>query len=179
MKIDLDTTCTGAITQDSLLSALIRELEQGVSVIESIDDITYRRKTNISGSVGAQFRHNLDFVTNLIRGIEDGRIDHSDRERDVRVETDREYAIGRFDTLISRLNYLNPRIMRKSVLVRSEVDGRMWLPSSVAREAEFVHSHTVHHHALIAEKLAALGIKSNRMFGVAPSTIEYWKRQAA
>lgn len=179
MKIDLDTNCTGAFTHDSLLSALICELKNGTSMIESIDDITYRRKTNTSGSVGAQFRHNLDFVTSLLRGIEDGRIDHNDRERDVRVETDREYAVGRFDALIGRLNDLNPRIMGKSVLVRSEVDGKMWLPSSVAREAEFVYSHTVHHHALIAEKLAALGIKSNCLFGVAPSTIEYWKKQAA
>ena len=36
----------------------------------------------------------------------------------------------------------------------SEIESGNWLPSSIAREVEFVHSHTVHHHALIAEKLS-------------------------
>ena len=162
-----------------ILSALINELGRGLHVIDSVDDVNYRRNANGTGSIGAQFRHNLDFVTCLFKGIENGRLDYTERERDTAVENDREYARSRFAVLVKRLSEVNPRLMGKSVLVRSEIDSKIWLPSSVAREVEFVHSHTVHHHALISEKLAGYGITAGTNFGVAPSTIEYWNRKAA
>jgi hypothetical protein len=65
--------------------------------------------------------------------------------------------------------------LEAEVLVRSEIDPDVWHSSSVGRELEYVLSHTVHHHALIAEKLAAIGVYIERHFGVAPSTLEYWK----
>lgn len=174
-----DRHCLGVTTPDSLLRSLVGELRRGVALIDATDDVTYRRTANGSGSVGAQFRHNLDFLANLIRGIEAGRIDYSNRERDVRVETDPRYAIDRFRKAICQLSDLDPRAMGRNLLIRSELDDRLWLPSSVAREVEFVHSHTVHHHALIAEKLAGFGVAAGDNFGVAPSTVRYWTKTAA
>ena len=165
--------------QNTLLTMLIDELTRGMCLITSIDDITYCRTANGTGSVGGQFRHNLDFAGCLLNGVKNGLIDYNDRERDIRVETDRQYAAMRFASVMRRLSELNPRIMGKSLLVRSEVDNCMWLPSSFAREVEFVHSHTVHHHALIAEKLAGFGVKIVENFGVAPSTLKFWERRAA
>jgi hypothetical protein len=66
--------------------------------------------------------------------------------------------------------------LERSVLVRSETGAALWHRSSLGRELEFVLSHTVHHHALIAEKLAANGDNAVRDFGVAPSTLEFWNR---
>lgn len=164
---------------DLLLNALISELERGTRVLEATGDFTFRRFANGSGSVGAQFRHVLDFVDALLRGIERDRIDYSDRERDPRVETDRKYAFKRSQTLLRELHRFDQRVMGKTVLVRSELDAATWLASSVAREVEFVHSHTVHHHALIAEKLAGFGIAADAGLGVSPSTLEYRKQMAA
>jgi hypothetical protein len=169
----------GTKVQDMLLQRLIEELECGVRIISATDDITYCRTANGSGSIGAQFRHNLDFAGSLLKGINEGRIDYNDRDRDVRVEADRHYAAGRFADVIGRLCELSPRIMAKSVLIRSEIDNDTWLPSSIAREVEFIHSHTVHHHALIAEKLAGFEVRVAENFGVALSTLEYWKKKAA
>jgi hypothetical protein len=154
-------------------------LERGNRVLTATDDFTYRRFANGSGSVGAQFRHILDFVGSLLRGIEKGRIDYTDRQRDTRVETDRQYAFERSQTLLRELHRFDQRVMGKTVLVRSELDEATWLASSVAREVEFVHSHTVHHHALIAEKLAGFGVVSDAGLGVSPSTLEYRKQMAA
>jgi len=179
MKNEADINPASTKVQDMLLQTLIAELEFGGRIISAMDDITFGRTANSSGSVGAQFRHNLDFVGALLKGIEEGRIDFNDRERDVRVETDRQYAAGRFADVIGRLNELSSRILAKSVLIRSEIDDDTWLPSSIAREVEFVHSHTVHHHALIGEKLAGFGVVTGENFGVAPSTLEYWKKKAA
>ena len=175
MKYDLEPTCTGRGEQKSLLRYLKDELVKGIEMITVVDDLSYRRVANGTGSVGGQFRHNLDFVNSLLNGIDEGRIDYSKRDRDLRVEDNREYAIERFRSTICRLSDLSPRQFSKGVLVRSEIDQTMWLRSSMEREAEFVHSHTVHHHALIAEKLAGYGISATKNFGVATSTLKYWR----
>lgn len=160
------------------MTALADEIGRGISVIRSLSDEVYRSVPDGPRGVGDQFRHNLDFVTCLLSGLEFGRIDYCDRERDVLVETDREHAIDRFARASARLAAVDPRAMARRVLVRSEIDVSEWLPSSIGREVEFVHSHTVHHHALIAERLAALGIGAVRNFGVAPSTLKYWSAAA-
>jgi hypothetical protein len=162
-----------------LLQSLVDEIGRGVGLISAIDDLTYRRPGNNSGSVGAQFRHILDFVTSVLKGMENGRIDYNDRERDLRVETHRRYALERFEGTIRKLISVKPEMLHKAVCIRSEAGTGLWMPSCVAREIEFVHSHTVHHHALIAEKLAGFGYRTEKNFGVAPSTIDHWEKSAA
>ena len=180
MKYDLEPYCTGlGEQQPNGLRNLKDELLKGINMIATVDDQSFRLVANGTGSVGGQFRHNLDFVNSLLNGIEYGCIDYNKRERDLRVEENREFAVGRFREAIDRLSGVSQRQLSKSVLVRSELDQATWLPSSFAREAEFVHSHTVHHHALIREKLAGFGITVTETFGVAPSTLEYWEKKAA
>ena len=108
-----------------------------------------------------------------------GRIDYGQRERDPRVSTSRSYAVERFESESQRLKALSRSTMSQMVSVRSEVISSSWLPSSVVREMEFVLSHTIHHHALIAEKLAGQGMSTFHGLGVAPSTRNYWNRLAA
>jgi hypothetical protein len=166
-------------TENPLLLSVIGELERGCELIKRLDDLTYIRSATGTGHVGGHFRHNLDIVNNFLIGIAERRIDYNRRERDIRIETDREYAVEKLDLAKRRIGNLNDGILERLVSVRSEVNPTTWLPSSVTRELEFVHSHTVHHHALIAEKLAGFGIAVNENFGVAPSTLKYWQTRAA
>ncbi len=166
------------IDRDRVLESLADELGRGSSVIGSIPDDVYRRAVNGS-SVGAQFRHVLDHVTSFVKGIDLGRIDPTMRDRDPLIESDRAFAMSSFGQCIARVRSLDGRVLGRSVLVRSELDLSLWLPSSIGREAEFAHSHTVHHHALIADKLAALGIEPAAGLGVAPSTLRYRAAEAA
>lgn len=166
-------------TDNPLLRSVIAEFERGRELIDRLDDLTYRRSANGTGSVGGHFRHNLDFVNSFLNGIAEGRIDYNARERDVRVEIDRGYAVEKLGFAMCRIGSLTDEILVRLVYVRSEVDLTTWLPSSIARELEFMNSHAVHHHALIAEKLAGFGIAVTKTFGVAPSTLEYWKTKAA
>ena len=166
-------------TENSILRSVIEEFERGRQLIGRLDDLTYRKSANGTGSVGGHFRHNLDFVDSFLNGIAEGRIDYSSRERDTRVEVDRGFAAEKLDHATRRLSVLSDEILERLVDVRSEVDPTTWLRSSVARELEFLNSHTVHHHALIAEKLAGFGIAATENFGFAPSTLDYWKTKAA
>ena len=164
-------------TQHGLVERLIDELAWAVDMIQKIDDATFVKSAHGTGSVGAHFRHNLDFVKSAVNGILEGKIDYERRERDVQVETDKRYAIEKYIGVIRRVISIAPEDMNKAVLVQSEIEEACRHRSSVSRELEFVLSHTVHHHALISEKLASFGIETSPDFGVAPSTLRYWEQQ--
>lgn len=164
---------------DSIRQCLLDEITDGIRVIHGLDDISYRRRWNNFASVGEQFRHNLDFVNSFLKGIAIGRIDYDKRERDIRVERSQGWAIEKFEIAGLKLMMLSRAQIGSIVSVRSETDTGLWLSSSVAREMEFVLSHTIHHHALIAEKLVGQGIILDTAFGVAPSTKSYLNKLAA
>lgn len=151
-----------------LLSGKIAaEFARGARLIETLDDAVYAH-------VGGHFRHNLDFANSLLRGMPEGVIDYGSRERDPRTETNRQYAIERIIFLIKRLADLPAGVMPREVSVVSEISHGAIYRSSAAREMEFLYSHTVHHHALVAERLSGLGIVVSKDFGVSSSTLEFW-----
>ncbi len=164
----------GAPTRNILIKALTDELARGVEIISALDDFTYPKIANGTGSIGGQFRHNLDFVQCLLNGIRNGKIDYSQRERDLRVEENRHCAKERFTLLIKEMNDLSPELFERRMHVRSEIDDAVWNESTAGRELEFVLSHTVHHHALIAEKMNSFGMKTPSHLGVAASTLRFW-----
>lgn len=159
---------------NELIESLIAEFGRGIQLIGRISGSVYTKKQGDADSVGAHFRHNLEFGLNLVKGIETGRVDYGNRKRDPRVENERDYAVGQFESLITEIRSLQDCDIDQMIEVRSEVDVDIWLPSSIGRELEFLHSHTVHHYALIAAKLAASGFTLRDGFGVAPSTLRYW-----
>ncbi len=151
------------------------EFIRAADLIEKLDDETFMKQANSAGSIGAHFRHNFDFALAFLNGIQTGKINYAARERDELFENDRRYAVKRIEFLIGQLRDLSAGILETFVAVRSEFGGDHCHLSGVSRELEFLFSHTVHHHALIAERLRTMGIEIPREFGVAPSTLEYWK----
>ena len=149
-------------------------LWQGVELMQNLSDEVFA--ANGRGSVGAHFRHCLDFITNFLNGVETGSIDYNHRERDRQVEQDREYAVSRFMFAIGQLQDLLHIDLDKAVLVKLETHD-IWCQSSVLREVEYLNSHTTHHYALIALKLRQQGFSINDNFGVAPSTLEFWQQE--
>ncbi len=157
-----------------LLSKLVDELRRALPLLELLSDEIYCETKGITGSIGSHFRHNLDFVNSFLSGLEKEIIDYNKRRRDPRIERETHYASKNFSLLIEKLENLGDEVFEKAVMVRSEVDESNWYRSSGLRELEFVHSHTVHHYAFIAEKLKTNGFEIPADFGVAPSTLNYW-----
>lgn len=150
------------------------ELIRSIKLIKETPDEIYTAKIEKAGSIGAHFRHNVDFVNNFLRGIESGKIDYNNRERDIRIETDREYALVRTAEVIERLSSLSNETLASGTMVRSEIDENAFHRSSVARELEFLHSHTIHHYAIVAETLRSASVDVDFGFGIAPSTLKFW-----
>ncbi len=145
---------------------LASELMRSVAIIRGLSEPIYKM-------VGAQFRHNLDFVNALLNGVAEQRIDYNARQRDPNVETIPSYAIEQMLFAVRRLVEFRPGVLHRLVLVRSEINEEKWHTSSVSRELEFLHSHTVHHHALIAKILSSAGHFIGEEIGVAPSTLRF------
>lgn len=168
----------------SLVQANIHFLEQGVHLLDDIDDEMYviTQPSQYNSGIGKHFRHILDHYLSLVEHKQ-GKIDYDARERDGRIETDRGYAISLAIEIIGKLRPYSEdgSLIREKVSVRSNEGAKTgdspWSSSSIKRELQFLISHTVHHYALIAVILRIQGYDPGEEFGVAPSTLQYQREQ--
>ena len=167
-----------------IITNCIGLLEQAIALIERIDVDLYSSTGPLSprGSIGGHLRHILDFYLNFLAGLESGHIDYNRRQRDVLIERDSAYAIRRLSETIVALRSLSDLNGESPLLVSLEESGEntpVWCTSSVLRELDFLQSHTVHHYSLVAMLLRLHEIDPGEEFGVAASTLKYWKEEAA
>ena len=122
----------------------------------------------------------LDYYRCFVDGLASGQVDYNQRRRDPLIETDRLYAREKIEEIIAALRALSLTDDATTLLVRTEDGGAnssAWCNSSVLREIEFLQSHTIHHYSLIAMLLRSYAIEPDEEFGVAPSTLRYWKEE--
>jgi hypothetical protein len=108
-------------------------------------------------------------------------VDYCARRRDPELERDRNRARAKLLRTADAVAALGELRDEVRLNVRSELcpeDSRPgdWIPSTLARELEFLLSHTVHHFALVAVLLAVEGAtlpEELADFGVAPSTLRH------
>ncbi len=154
------------------LLALLHQMRAG---IERIDDDDYAAPApgRSSGGIGAHIRHSLDHVSALLTSTRSGVCEYDRRRRGTAVETSRRAALTRVRDLMATLACLDESRLDDPVLVESQLEpgGAMLLTrSSLGRELAFVISHTIHHNALIAQLLRAVGAAVDDRYGLAPST---------
>lgn len=124
-----------------------------------------------SSTIGQHIRHCLEHYEELLRALrEDGSLDYENRPRDPRVENDPIAARDRIEAVRAAILQLSSG--SEGLVVRDHATG-LSSPSSVARELQFLVSHTVHHSALIAVIASISGLNVPPDFGVAPTTIRF------
>ncbi|HKX33601.1 MAG TPA: hypothetical protein VJ302_38335, partial [Blastocatellia bacterium] len=103
--------------------------------------------------------------------------------REERIEKNRLFAAARLNQIIEGLSGLKAADEQSEVEVLLEGSSILpsdsgWSRSSIRRELQFLLSHTVHHYALMALALRVQGFQPGEEFGVAPSTLKYWRKSA-
>jgi hypothetical protein len=173
--------------QKFLIDQNVTWLGQAILLLEQMDDATYQMSppSLAPHRVGGHLRHILEFYECFLDGIESSHIDYDARKRDESVETCRTTALAKTRSIVQRLERA-PQLRGDSIVwVRVEDAEAVrlddsYMTSSVSREMQVLSSHTIHHFALIAMTLKALGYQVDRDFGMAPSTMRYNAlRQAA
>lgn len=149
-------------------------LKQGEALLQRLrnDAYTHCLPSVFGSSIGAHIRHNLDHYACFLAGLPGGRIDYTARPRDRRVETERAHALAEFARISRALECLELPGCALRVRNESKPDSTS-APSSMARELEFLMSHSVHHYAIVAILCRLQGIAVEDGFGVAPSTLRH------
>lgn len=126
-----------------------------------------------AASVGAHLRHVMDHFDCFLDGLALGKIDYSNRQRDMGSEQNRLL-------MIQRISHMSERLMTISydantpIQVRSGIsEPACFVQSSIDREIDFLISHSIHHFAMIKMILERFDYVLPAEFGVAPSTLEY------
>tara|TARA_B110000037_G_scaffold134755_1_gene152752 strand:- start:115 stop:579 length:465 start_codon:yes stop_codon:yes gene_type:complete len=148
-----------------------------VELLRQHSDASYTKsdKAIYGSSIGCHVRHVLDHYNAFVKAVESGVLAYDDRERNTKVENDRSCAIAAFESSIKELEALEdlPDGGVDVAVAASTQESQEISRSSLARELQFLVSHTVHHFALIAIASRVQGIIPGSSFGVAPSTLKY------
>lgn len=167
--------------------ALCATLEQGIDLATSLEPETFARAIPPGKSgVGSHLRHVAGFVRAFLDGVPSGRVDYDARRRDERLEREPARAVHCLRELVAELETLDlsgAAALVQPVLVRTEAPrdagpDEHWCGSTVGRELAALVSHTVHHYALVALALRQFGLEPPPEFGVAPSTLDFWRAVA-
>ncbi|MBL0870946.1 MAG: hypothetical protein IBJ18_10265 [Phycisphaerales bacterium] len=129
----------------------------------------------VKSSIASHTRHTLDHVEALLHAVQTGVVNFDHRERNTSVETDLTVALTALDDLLRRVHHaaMNPPTAdatwaMSTIFTEGGAPARML--TSPVREAAFVLSHTIHHHAILGIMARAVGAILPERFGYAPST---------
>ena len=161
-----------------LIAENIKVLRQSQKLIAQMSDRLFAEigAPTLASSVGAQFRHCLDFYQCFLRGMKNNKIDYDQRERNELLETNRARVMERIEALTEGLWKLSFGEEQATLWVKQ--DSPYWSVSSLRRELQFLLSNTVHHQALIGLMLQVQGFVPEQEMGVAPSTLEHRDRKS-
>ena len=155
-------------------------LRQAVSLLQQLNDDQFRRHdpAKYPSCIGKHIRHCVDHYDKFIAGLDAGKINYDERPRDTSVEIDRRVAIVRLQQLGEALQHIPKAVLSDTVFINSNESehnncSANWNVSSVARELQFLISHTVHHYALVAMMLRLQNVEVDSEFGFAQSTIKH------
>ncbi|MEO1082278.1 MAG: DinB family protein [Pseudomonadota bacterium] len=166
----------------TLAECNVQYLEQGAALLGELSNAEYGDPLlpAFSQGIGPHVRHIIDHYTTFLEGVGSGRVDYDARERDPLIETDRDVAITRLLELAAQLRLLpdgeGDRMLEVIIdCGTGDAEARQPTRTSVARELQFLLSHTVHHYALLAAALTLRGKVVPAELGMAPSTLRYQK----
>ena len=157
-----------------MIPAIIQNLNRGVNLLNTIDDVRYRDNSTAPyySSIGVHMRHVLDVFDCILRGLESGMIDLSDRKRNEMAETHVDMGLDYFKEIKTRLLELENEDLDQVVKVRDDLGlGMVTANYTLAAALIQAHSHAIHHFASIGYIISQLGISlPDGDFGFNPTT---------
>jgi len=131
-----------------------------------------------SATIGQHVRHIIEMFQCLEKGYETGVVNYEKRQRDKRIETDRELALGLLKDIQNGLAKEDKPLILEGIY-NDDATTPMHFDTNYYREIVYNLEHTIHHMALIRVGLAELGsMELPEGYGVASSTIKH-KRECA
>ncbi len=157
-----------------IIDPAIRNLERIEHLIRLLDKHSYSNSNTgpYYSSIGGHLRHVLDIFACIIRGVDSGIVDLTDRRRGTRVETDPDAALDYLGSVIQDLAGLKETDPSTPVTIIDDLgSGKIKIPSTLGSGLCQAHSHAIHHFACIGYLLHLQGFElPDKGFGYNPTT---------
>lgn len=149
-------------------------LLQLAHAIQELHHDEYTEKIPMLGnaSIGEHTRHIVELFVQLQLGYTTGLVNYDDRQRDVRIQENIDFATERIALIVSDLCKEDRELQLVSLLNQRQST----VPTNYSRELMYNIEHCVHHQAIIKIGLLCLNRSHTEdSFGVAKSTLAYRK----
>jgi hypothetical protein len=150
---------------------------QLMNSLHQLTDTEYIQPGKIlfNASIGQHVRHIIDLFLCLEAGYETGIVNYEKRNRDYKIETDKDVAIQLLKDIYHRLERPDIDLVMETEDYEN-TSGVVTISSNYYREIAYNLEHTIHHMALIRvgiNEVSSLILPEE--FGVAYSTMKYRK----
>ncbi|CAL2094736.1 DinB family protein [Tenacibaculum sp. 190524A05c] len=157
-----------------MIDAIEKNLQRGIKLLNNISDEQYSDCSvpPYYSSIGNNMRHILDVFSCIFKGINEGNIDFSDRERNELAQVQTKFGIDYFNQIINELSNLEEKDFDRIVKVTDDLGtGKITTNYTLGSALVQAHSHTIHHYASIGFIIDHLGIElPDADFGYNPTT---------
>ncbi|SMD45396.1 hypothetical protein SAMN00777080_4046 [Aquiflexum balticum DSM 16537] len=145
-----------------------------------VEDFSKKLEILSGSSIGQHLRHILELYQCLLDGAFENEVNYDNRKRNLRLETDPEFALTTIEEISEKIfNLDGDKYLNMLGAFSAHSEKKIAIKTSIYRELAYNLEHSIHHQALIKIGLSALGL-SNLVdidFGVAPATIKYKNSQ--
>ena len=155
-----------------LIHFVKNNLEENIDLLRQLtnQELTTKNLKLSEATIGEHIRHSIELINCLLMNYETGIINYDKRQREIKIQTDVDYAITILENQIKHIEKPNKSLS----LVHNCYSESELLPTNYFRELLYNLEHSIHHQALIKVALFSFPhINVSDSFGVAPSTLTY------
>jgi hypothetical protein len=153
----------------------VHVLQQLLAILDQLDNTAYSSKLDVlsASSIGMHVRHILEFYTCLF--MEADIINYDNRKRNLRLETDTDYAIENIVLILATINNIEEDKMIQLAGTESFRDETYMVTTTLSRELQYLSEHSIHHMAIIKIALQSSfpTVNMHQHFGIAFATIKH------
>ncbi len=150
-------------------------LKENIELLRQLSNDEFCKKNPelSQATIGEHMRHIIELMGCLLDNYEEGIINYDNRNRNIQIQSDVNYAISILEKQLTIIDKQNKQLS----LIHNCFSAEEVLPTNYFRELLYNLEHSIHHQALIKVALYNfLHITISDSFGVAPSTLEYRKQ---
>lgn len=158
-----------------MLKSSIITIDEFIKTLNALPTNFYCKPCNYlsNASIGKHTRHVIELYQSLINGYDSGEVCYDKRERNERIEQEKDFAI----TQLNEIKDLIDKPNKPLILTHYFQEKNVRIESNFNREVLYNLEHLVHHQALIRvviEKETNLSLSES--FGVGFSTVQHKKQ---
>lgn len=160
-----------------LVESIKNDFREIIEVLLQLNNEQYTKpiKSLSNSTIGEHTRHIIDMYRTLLQSYKEGILNYDNRDRDLKVQSNIEYAILAIEKMSESINLEN-----KEIVIEQYIDEECFqIKSNYFRELLYNLEHSIHHKALIKVAfIDSFKVNISDDFGVAKSTLAYRKKCA-